>query len=97
VLQNHTSGEGVRFYIVGPVIPSVGPFRAYIKPQDTGVKSIGVDFGLSSDISETYAGQEMKMEGAQVFSIGGTRLSRPQKGINIVRYSNGTTRKVIIK
>ena len=97
MLQNHTSGEGVRFYIVGPVIPTVGPFRAYIKPQDSGVKSIGVEFGLSSGISSTYEGQDILLEGAQVFSIGGNRLSRPQKGINIVRYSNGTTRKVIIK
>lgn len=31
------------------------------------------------------------------FTIGGTKLNTPQKGINIVRMSDGTTRKVLTK
>ena len=31
------------------------------------------------------------------FRIDGTRIATPQKGINIVRYSDGTSRKIIVK
>ena len=31
------------------------------------------------------------------YSIDGKKLSKPQKGINIIRYSDGTSRKVLIK
>ena len=29
------------------------------------------------------------------YSLDGTRLSEPKKGVNIVRYADGTTRKVV--
>ncbi len=31
------------------------------------------------------------------YSLDGKKLSKPQKGINILRYSDGTTRKVLVK
>ena len=31
------------------------------------------------------------------YSLDGKKLSKPQKGINIIRYSDGTTRKVLVK
>ena len=31
------------------------------------------------------------------YTLGGTRLSAPQKGVNIVRYANGTSRKVVVE
>lgn len=34
---------------------------------------------------------------ASYFSVSGAKLSAPQKGINIVKYSNGTTKKVLVK
>ena len=34
---------------------------------------------------------------AEYYSIDGTRLDRPQRGINIIRMSDGTTRKVVVK
>lgn len=36
-------------------------------------------------------------EGDAVYDLGGRKLSASQKGINIIRYSDGTTRKVIVK
>ena len=33
----------------------------------------------------------------QAFDLNGRKLNKPQKGINIIRYSDGTTRKVLIK
>lgn len=32
-----------------------------------------------------------------VYSINGTQLAKPQRGVNIVKYANGVTRKVIVK
>ncbi|MBO7137006.1 MAG: leucine-rich repeat domain-containing protein, partial [Bacteroidaceae bacterium] len=32
-----------------------------------------------------------------VYDLNGRKLDKPQKGINIIRYSDGTTRKVLIK
>lgn len=35
--------------------------------------------------------------GAMIFNIDGKRLSQPQRGLNIVRMSDGTTKKVVVK
>lgn len=35
--------------------------------------------------------------GAMIFNIDGKRLSQPQRGLNIVRMSDGTTKKVVMK
>ena len=34
---------------------------------------------------------------AETYDIQGCKLSAPQKGVNIIRYSDGTTRKVLVK
>ncbi|MBR4757194.1 MAG: hypothetical protein IK084_00140 [Bacteroidaceae bacterium] len=60
--------------------------------------------GLTGD--ETDGIQEIKSEsltpalseGEGVwYSLDGKKLSKPQRGINIIRYSDGSTRKVLIK
>ena len=38
----------------------------------------------------------MKNEGVW-YSLDGKKFSKPQKGINIIKYSDGTTRKVLMK
>ena len=38
----------------------------------------------------------MKNEG-EWFSLDGRKLGKPQKGLNIIRYSDGTSKKVLIK
>lgn len=89
VLQNHTSGEGVAFYLVGSTKPNVTPFRAYIKPQASNVKSISVLFDDTNSINEIL---NSKSSNGQWYNLAGQRLSKPAKGINII---NG--RKVIVK
>lgn len=39
------------------------------------------------------------VEGAPVayYSLSGTRLAVPQKGVNIVKYKNGKVRRVLVK
>lgn len=91
VLQNHTSGEGVAFYLVGSTQPTVNPFRAYIKPQASNVKAISVHFGDADGIQALDNGQ-WTMDNVEIFSLSGVRLKKPVKGVNII---NG--KKVIIK
>ncbi len=38
----------------------------------------------------------MKNEGVW-YSLDGKKLDKPQRGINILRYANGTTRKIMVR
>ena len=91
VLQNHTSGEGVAFYLVGSTKPTVGPFRAYIKPQTNSIKSFQVLFdadGISLNPASSSMGEE------DVYTLSGVKVNgrTAKAGIYI---QNG--KKVIIK
>lgn len=90
VLQNHTSGEGVAFYLVGSTQPTVNPFRAYIKAQGGNVKAFKVLFGDADGVEAVEI--EPSISDAKVFNLSGQRLNKPVKGINIV---NG--KKVLVK
>lgn len=96
VLQNHTSGEGVAFYIVGNTKPTVSPFRAYIRTQSSNAKAIRVHFDNGADAIEAVSA-DMVAEGATYFTIDGRQLSAPQRGINLMRQADGTVRKILVK
>ena len=89
VLQNHTSGEGVAFYLVGSTQPTVNPFRAYIKAQASNVKALNVVFSDADGIEGVKKDETTR---TSVYNLAGQRLAAPQKGVNII---NG--KKVIIK
>ena len=92
-LQNHTSGEGVAFYLVGSTQPTVNPFRAYIKAQGGNVKAFKVLFGDADGVGATRMNnEELIMNNSEIFNLAGQRLTKPVKGIYIV---NG--KKVIVK
>ena len=92
VLQNHTSGEGVAFYLVGSTKPTVNPFRAYIKPQASNVKAIKVRFDADGISATQMKNEEFIMNNAEIFNVAGHRLSKLQRGVNII---NG--KKVFVK
>lgn len=53
---------------------------------------------LPADEYDAVAIRSVAASGAaSYYSLSGTKLSAPQKGINIVKYSNGTTKKVLVK
>ena len=97
VLQNHTSGEGVAFYLVGTTKPKVNPFRAYIKPQASGARAIKVIFGdemqgienINDNLNANY-GDCYDLQGRRV-NVGADSVPA-RKGLYIV---NG--RVVVIK
>ncbi len=90
VLQNHTGGEGVAFYLVGSTQPTLNPFRAYIKAQGGNVKAFKVLFDDADGVEAVEI--EPSISDAKVFNLSGQRLNNPVKGINIV---NG--KKVLVK
>lgn len=61
-----------------------GPIFNYIEDMSVDQAVRGIS---SSDESEETAR----------FSANGTRLSQPQKGLNIIRYANGKVKKVMVK
>ena len=101
VLQNHTtSPHGVAFYLVGETQPSVGPFRAYIRPQASSAKALRVIFINGDDttgIGTLHEDGTVTMDDAEYYTVGGARLATPQKGLNVVKYSNGTIKKIFVK
>ena len=89
VLQNHPATQGVAFYLVGEVKPTVKPFRAFIPTQDAKVKAIKVVFdGEATGIKEITSDNTK----AEIFDLSGRRAAKAQKGVYIV---NG--KKVIKK
>ena len=89
VLQNHPATQGVAFYLVGEVKPTVKPFRAFIPAQDAKVKAIKVVFdGEATGIKEITSDNTK----AEIFDLSGRRVAKAQKGVYII---NG--KKVIKK
>ena len=61
------------------------------------------DFGTIVALTDEDAIEEVKSEELKVndvedwYSLDGKKLSKPQKGINIIRYTDGTSRKVLVQ
>ncbi len=71
-------------------------YRAYAI-DETGTR-YGDTLTFTTDVPEGISSvnpNDSDVEG--YYSISGLKLNAPQKGINIVRYADGTTKKVIIK
>ena len=45
----------------------------------------------------TIDNEQLTIDDAEYYDLNGRKLSAPQKGINIIRYSDGTSKKVLIK
>lgn len=55
-----------------------------------------IDRGTSAGIDNVTTGSEEAVEVAR-YALDGTLLSAPAKGVNIVKMSDGTTKKVVVK
>lgn len=87
-------------YTYGAVItPEPQPEGDYIKfewkdlPQTMPANDVTVYADYTTGIIGVINGQQ----DARVYSPNGKRLSKPQKGVNIIRMSNGTTKKIVVK
>ncbi len=78
---------------------TVYPQRAYFTSDGTtssGVKAFTIALGDDAATAITSL-QDDDLTAANIYSISGVKQSSLQKGVNIIRYANGQTRKVIVK
>ena len=91
-ILNVVEGEGAGFFKTGTLHTKLKANRAYIPASaGAGVKSFALDLEDNADgIEETLSDSLLK--GENIYNLAGQRLSKMQKGINIV---NG--KKVLVK
>ena len=98
VLQNHSGVIG--FYRVVDVIPHVTPYHAYLTipaNSSTGAKALYFDTSSVTGIEKVEVEDNAGKTVRAYYTIGGTRISTPQKGVNIVQFTDGSTKKMILK
>lgn len=61
------------------------------------VDNVGCAKNIHTGIAHLGNGNMVEVYEVARFTVDGKRISAPQKGINIVRMSDGTTRKVVVK
>ena len=101
VLQTQKDKNGVdkqSFYIVNQSDITVPAYRAYLTvPTDVAgnVKA----FNLAVDDATAINTLEVLTSGAYegIYTVDGVKLNRMEKGVNILKMTDGTTRKVIVK
>ena len=81
---------------------SINQYRWVLKLTPRGENSdySKISFGFIEDedatgLSTIGADEDNQIEG--IYSVNGSKHDNLEKGINIIRYKNGTTKKVIIK
>ncbi len=72
-------------------------FRAYVKTASA--TTYGEEMTFTTDFPTGIGQVETTGEAVEVarFTVDGRRINAPQKGINLIRMSDGTTRKVYVK
>ena len=75
---------------------NIKPFRAYFTaPGSTG--SNRYEISIIDEATALRAFASDSQETVAIRSIDGTRLSKLQRGINLVTMSDGSTKKIIVK
>ena len=78
VLQNQNGVTG--FYCVADVKPTINAFRAYLEVPESAVKA----YFFSEDATGIKDLNDLKDSNDVIYNIAGQRLSKMQKGVNIV-------------
>lgn len=77
---------------------SIPQYKAYLKVSGDKEAQLRLGFGDEVDaIHSIGTSGADALEGAAVYAPDGTRLSQPRRGLNIIRTSDGVTRKVFLK
>jgi len=90
-------GVGQRFFLLEPTETAYMStlYRAYLTvPASEGVKAYTLN-GDATAISTIEALTSGNYEG--IYNAAGAKINRMEKGVNIIRMTDGTTRKVMIK
>lgn len=82
--------------VKGDIDVYCAPFRAYLAGTlSNGVKQLNI--GISEDADAIEAITAITEGDAEYYDLNGRKLNSLQTGVNIVKYSNGKIRKVIVK
>lgn len=89
--------SGNKFYKATTDIPTKG-FRAYFMPKSSEVKSLGFDFDEDFDFTAIEGVEDVQTaEPVAIYGADGTIRYEMQKGLNIVKMSDGTVQKIMVK
>ncbi len=87
-VADYSTGNGVK----------VNPFRAYIMCSSASAPALRIDLNDdATGIDTAKAIDTLNNATAEYYDINGRRTTGVQKGLNIVRLSNGKTMKVFVK
>ena len=87
--------NGVAFYKVGATSrPGMKPFRAYLKATGNGVSLLSI---VLEELTGIENGQNDFEGNVAIYGIGGQRLLKSERGVNILKKNDGTVQKRLIK
>ena len=84
------------FYRAADKSNTLKAFRAYLTPVNANVKSVGYTFG-DDDFTAIEGVEDAESEVVAVYGADGALRTGLQKGLNIVKLSNGKVQKVLVK
>ena len=79
---------------------TIKAYRAYIQPKTSNARAMGYRFDGeegTTAIDKEQLSNDNEATVVAIYTLGGTRISDLQQGVNILQMSNGTTIKVVIK
>ena len=90
--------DGIDGFYLAEDGSTLAPGRAYLRIPSTGAENIRM-LRMSFDDNPDNLTPIPSPEGedATIYDLSGRRVGKPQKGVNIIRMSDGTTQKVMIK
>ena len=71
--------------------------KAYLQLPTSSVSRVKAISFVFEDDEDAVQSIDEDSRTQRVYNIGGQIICKPQKGINIIRYSDGTSRKVLVK
>ncbi len=72
-------------------------YRAFATTERLGT-TYGDDFTFTTDVATGINGISLDSENVVgIYSVGGQKIEAPQKGVNIIRYTDGTVKKIYVK
>ncbi len=94
VLQKHDDKVG--FYVVGESVkPTVKAYRCYLTAPASEIKAFF--FFDDDDVTGINGVDAADIEIEAIYTINGAKVNSLQKGLNIVKMSNGKVKKVFVK
>lgn len=103
VLQNQTNEDGWAFYYVnensGDDAIKMTPFTAYLSNSGNQANVNMLTFNFNDEVTgiENVEAATSAATVVEIYDLSGRKVSAPVKGINLMKMSDGTVKKVIVK